>query len=343
MINIKQVPGLEKKQLGVHGPNITPLGLGVMCMSGDYNNGVRDDKKSAEVLNSALDLGVQMLDTSDLYGRGHNEQLISAAVGSRYKDAFLATKFGFVYDEVQKNVSVSGKPEYVRACCDASLQRLKADCIDLYYTHRTDPNTPIEDTVEAMADLVKQGKVKHIGLSEASPNTIRRAAAVHPITAVQSEYSIFSREIEEEVLPTCREVGAALVAYCPLGRGLLTGGLRSFSETDMRVRSSERFIGDHLDKNLELVQRIVELANAREATAAQLALAWLLAQGEDIFPIFGTTRMENLTANLAALDIQLSAGELTELSALSKQVSGTRYHQSIEEMSLIDTPERASI
>ncbi len=327
-----------KKKLGLKGPELSALGLGCMGMSGVYK--ASDDAHSDEVLNHTLDFGVEMIDTADIYGAGHNEILIGNAIGNRYGEAFIANKFGILLNNEGWPIGVSGKPEYVKTACERSLRRLKTDCIDLYYLHRADPETPIEDTVEALAQLVREGKIKHIGLSEASPNTIYRAAKVHQITAVQSEYSIFTRDVENEILPACHEVGAAFVAYSPLGRGMLTGTLIAVDENDVRNYVSERFSGENLEKNLTLVNRIKTVADRRGATPAQVALAWVLAQGDNVFAIFGTTRLENLQTNLKAMEVQLSPEELAELSSLSAEVQGSRHTEQIENACLVETPEQ---
>jgi len=326
----------SKRKLGRNGPELTALGLGCMGMSGLYNQA--DDTRSAEVLNKALDLGIELLDTADIYGHGHNEELIGKAIGTRYAEAFIASKFGILVSDAGGMAGASGKPDYVRDCCDASLRRLQTDCIDLFFIHRTDPDTPIEDTMGALADLVQAGKIRYIGLSEASVGTIRRAAAVHPIAAVESEYSIFTRDVEAQILPACREIGAAFIAYSPLGRGMLTGTLGKMGEHDIRAHISDRFSGDNLKKNLTLVRHIKAIGDRHGATPAQVALAWVLAQGDDMFAIFGTTQPANLQANLKAMQVQLNAAELAELSALSTQVQGTRYTEAVASHCMLETP-----
>lgn len=326
-----------KRKLGKNGPLMPALGLGCMGMSN-----ANDDERCQRVLNKALDLGVRLFDTADVYGHGHNEILVGNSLHPRYDEAFISTKFGIVVTDEGTIAGSCGTPEYVKESAERSLQRLNADAIDLYFIHRTDPDTPIEDTMEALAELVNVGKIRHIGLSEASANTIRRAAKVHPLTAVESEYSIFTRDVEKEILPVCREVGAAFIAYSPLGRGMLTGAMAKPGADDTRTIISERFNGDNLEKNLALVNRIKAVADKHGATASQIALAWVLAQGEDIFAIFGTTREENLQGNLKAMDIQLSQQELAELSSLSAEVRGNRYIVDISKGCSVETPERKS-
>lgn len=327
---------LMKRELGNTGVKLTPLGLGCMSFSGTY--GTADDTESQLVLNNAMDLGIDLFDTSDFYGLGHNEELICDAIRDRYNEILLGDKFGIALDS-EGQPTINGKPEYVRACCERSLARLKTDCIDLYYIHRIDPDTPIEETVSAMSELVKEGKIKYIGLSEATPNTIRRAAKIHTITAVQSEYSLFSRDIETDVLPACREVGASLIAYSPLGRGILTGTLKNDSSGKHRSWIGDRFIGENYQKNLALVEHLESIANKHNASKAQIALAWVLAQGDDIFALFGTRKIENMRENLGALKINLSDDELLELSSLSEQVAGQRYTDWMMEGCQVETPE----
>lgn len=272
---------VEQRALGKGGLHVSALGLGCMGMSDFY--GGRDDEESIRTLHRALELGVTFLDTADMYGVGRNEELVGRAIKGRRNDVVVATKFGNVRDESGRMLGINGRPEYVRAACEASLRRLGVDHIDLYYQHRVDANTPIEETVGAMADLVREGKVRYLGLSEAAPETIRRAHAVHPIAALQTEYSLWSRDVEDEILPACRELGIGFVPYSPLGRGFLTGQIRKFEdleEGDFR-RLSPRFQGDNFARNLDLVAKIEEIAGEKGCTPSQLALAWLLAQGEE--------------------------------------------------------------
>ena len=318
---------LKKRTLGTQGLVVSEQGLGCMGMSEFY--GPRDDAESLRTIDRALELGVDFLDTADAYGPHANEELVGQALRGRRARVVLATKFGNVRTPDGKFLGIDGRPEYVRACVEASLARLGVDVIDLYYQHRVDPKVPIEDTVGAMAELVKEGKVRYLGLSEAAPATIRRAHAVHPISALQTEYSLWSRDPEGELLATVRELGIGFVAYSPLGRGFLTGHIQSTSQLDDADRRNvmPRFQGANLDKNLALVARVKELAAARGVTAGQLALAWVLAQGEDIVPIPGTKRRKYLEENLAASALTLSPAELRALdAALPKGAAvGDRY------------------
>ncbi|MGI8803247.1 MAG: aldo/keto reductase [Solirubrobacteraceae bacterium] len=320
---------MKMRTLGRDGPLVSALGLGCMGMSAFY--GETDEAESTATIRRALDLGCNLLDTSDMYGPHTNERLVGRAIAGRRDEVVLATKFGIKLEMGPPVTrSVSGRPEYVHAACEASLERLGVDYTDLYYQHRVDPDTPIEETVGAMAELVAAGKVRHLGLSEASAETIRRAAAVHPIAAVQTEYSLWTRHVEEEILPTLRELGIGLVAYSPLGRGFLSGRFSSpedLDEGDFR-RQGPRFTGENLERNRELVARVKELAAAREVTPGQLALAWVLAQGEDIVPIPGTKRRTYLEENLAAAEVELSAEDLARIGDVVGEAAGERYDAS---------------
>jgi aryl-alcohol dehydrogenase-like predicted oxidoreductase len=307
---------MKQRQLGRSGLSVSAIGLGCMGMSEWY--GPREDAESLATIHLALDRGVNFLDTADMYGPLKNEELVGQAIKSRRSEVVLATKFGIVRDPQNPAVrGVCGKPEYVRSSCEGSLRRLGVEVIDLYYLHRVDPSTPIEDTVGAMAELVTAGKVRYLGLSECSAATLRRACAVHPIAALQNEYSLWTRDPELELLAACRELGVGLVAYSPLGRGFLTGQIRRFEDlaADDFRRFSPRFQGDNFQKNLDLVRTIEALALAKGCTAAQLALAWVLAQGEDVVAIPGTKRRTNLEDNLGALGVTLSAAELQQIDA----------------------------
>jgi len=313
---------------------VSELGLGCMGMSEFY--GTTDDAESIAVIEHALDAGCLFLDTADMYGPFTNERLVGRAIAGRRDQIVLATKFGNQRNPDGSRLGINGKPEYVRAACDASLDRLGVDHIDLYYQHRVDRSVPIEDTVGAMKELVEAGKVRHLGLSEASPSTIRRAHAVHPITALQTEYSLWTRDPEDEILPLLRELGIGFVAYSPLGRGFLTGQIKSvddFPEGDFR-RHAPRFQGENFQRNLDLVQRVTEIAGAKGCTPGQLAIAWLLAQGDDIVPIPGTKRVRYLQENLGAVEVSLTAGELAAIDEAAPKggFAGARY----ADMSSID-------
>lgn len=320
---------MKQRQLGTRGPSVSALGLGCMGMSEFYGTG--DDAESIRTIHRALDLGVTMLDTADMYGSGKNEELVGKAIADRRERVFLATKFGLVRNaERPAERRVSGNPAYVRAACEASLRRLGVDHIDLYYQHRVDTDVPIEETVGAMAELVHAGKVRYLGLSEASERNIRKAHATHPITALQNEWSLWSRDLEENgQLAAARDLGIGIVAYSPLGRGFLTGALKSpddFAPDDFR-RNSPRFVGENFQKNLDLVASVERMARAKGCAPSQLALAWLLGQGEDVFPIPGTKRVKYLEQNIAALEVTLTAHELIELDAIfpPNAASGARY------------------
>jgi aryl-alcohol dehydrogenase-like predicted oxidoreductase len=321
--------GAAKRRLGANGPFVSSLGLGCMGMSEFYTPGQMNDDESIRVIHRYLDAGGNFLDTADMYGSGRNEELVGRAIAARRGEVVLATKFGNVRGPKGEFLGVRGDPAYVREACDASLRRLKTDAIDLYYQHRVDPRVPIEETVGAMAELVRAGKVRHLGLSEAAPATIRRAVKVHPIAALQTEYSLWSRDVETDVLPAVRELGLAFVAYSPLGRGFLTGQFKKIEDlpADDYRRNSPRFQGENFQKNLNVVAKITELAARKACSPSQLALAWVLAQGPDIVPIPGTKKISYLEENLGATRLTLTPEELREIAALlpAGSAAGERY------------------
>jgi aryl-alcohol dehydrogenase-like predicted oxidoreductase len=317
---------MDRRRLGPEGPEVSEIGLGCMGMSAFY--GESDEGESIRTIHRALELGCNFLDTSDMYGPHTNERLVGRAIEGRREQVFLASKFGIRLEPGDPpRRSIDGSSEYVRSACEASLQRLKVDHIDLYYQHRVDPRTPIEETVGAMGELVREGKVRHVGLSEAGAETIRRAHAVHPIAAVQSEYSLWTRDVEDEVLPTLRELGIALVAYSPLGRGFLSGRFSSpeeLDEGDFR-RHGPRFTGENLQENLKLAERVRELAGEKGVTPGQLALAWVLHRWEHVVPIPGTKRVSYLEENVAAAEVELSEQEVERIARSVPTASGDRY------------------
>jgi aryl-alcohol dehydrogenase-like predicted oxidoreductase len=314
---------MQTRKIGGSDLEVFPIGLGTMGMSEFY--GEADEQQSIKTIHKALDLGVDFFDTADMYGAGHNEELLGRALKGKFNEITLATKFAVLRGPNGVFTGISGKPEYVKQACEASLKRLGIDTIDLYYCHRVDPETPIEDTVGAMAELVKEGKVRYLGLSEVKGETLKRAYAVHPIAAVQSEYSIWTRDIEEANMKECRELGVSTVAYSPLGRGILTGKYKKIDDPKDFRAYLPRMQDENFESNRKIVAKVEEIAEAKNVKASQIALAWVLAKGEDIIPIPGTKREKYLAENVESLNIELSAGEVSELDKLHSLVKGERY------------------